>query len=48
MQADETPMFLSLATALKLYLGRQIEDENIVRASELFHQYLLIYRRVST
>jgi hypothetical protein len=47
MQADEVPMFLALATALKLYLGRQVTDDSIDRASSLFYDYLLTYRRVS-
>jgi hypothetical protein len=47
MQANEMPMFLALATALKLYLGCQVTDESIDRASSLFHDYLLTYCRVS-
>jgi hypothetical protein len=46
MQPDEVDMFLSLATALKLYLGRYITDDSIDRASTLFYSYLLTYRRV--
>jgi hypothetical protein len=47
MHANEVSLFLSLATALKLYLGRQINEDNIVRASSLLQEYLLVYRRVS-
>jgi hypothetical protein len=47
MHADEVSLFLSLSTALKLYLGRQIDEDSINRASSLFHEYLLVYRRVS-
>jgi hypothetical protein len=47
MQPDEIPMFLALATALKIYLGRQVTDESIDRASSLFYSYLVTYRRVS-
>jgi hypothetical protein len=47
MQASEIPMFLALATALKLYLGRQITDDSIDRASALFYDYLCAYRSVS-
>jgi hypothetical protein len=47
MQAEEVPMFLALATALKLYLSRELTDNSINRASALFYDYLLAYRRVS-
>jgi hypothetical protein len=47
MQPQEIPMFLALATALKIYLGRQVTDKSIDRASSLFYSYLLAYRRVS-
>jgi hypothetical protein len=48
MQADEIHLFLCLSTALKLYLGRQINEDSIARANELFHEYLTLYRRVSS
>jgi hypothetical protein len=48
MQAGEISLFLSLSTALRLYLGRRIDEDYIVRASNLFQDYLLAYRRVST
>jgi hypothetical protein len=47
MQADEVSMFLALSTALKIYLGCQVTDNSINRASALFHDYLVTYRRVS-
>jgi hypothetical protein len=47
MHADEVSLFLSLLTALKLYLDRQIDEDSINCASSLFHKYLLVYRRVS-
>jgi hypothetical protein len=47
MHADKVSLFLLLATALKLYLGRQIDEDGIVRASKLFQDYLLLYCRVS-
>jgi hypothetical protein len=48
MQADEVTLFLSLFTSLKLYLGRQIDEEDIDRADALLQQYLQIYCQVST
>jgi hypothetical protein len=47
MHADKVSLFLLLATALELYLGHQIDEDSIVRASKLFQDYLLLYCRVS-
>jgi hypothetical protein len=47
MHANEIPLFLSLSAALKLYLGCQVNEDAIIRANELFHDCLVVYRRVS-
>lgn len=47
MQRDEPRMFLHLATAMKLFMGRSI-DENVMKKAQ-FHleKYLLYFRQVS-
>ncbi|GBE87456.1 hypothetical protein SCP_1101320 [Sparassis crispa] len=46
MQQDEPINFLCLATAVKLFLGRSITDDLVVRALDLLQDYLLEFRTV--
>jgi hypothetical protein len=47
MQAEEVPMFLALATALKLYLSWELTDNSISQVLSLLYDYLLVYWCVS-
>ncbi|TFK52768.1 hypothetical protein OE88DRAFT_1296612 [Heliocybe sulcata] len=46
LDPEEPGMFLGFATALKLLLGRSIDERTIVRALELLQDYLLQYREI--
>jgi hypothetical protein len=47
MQSKEVCMFLSLATALKLYLGCDLTDQTVDCTFTLLHDYLITYCCVS-
>ncbi len=47
MQKDEPRMFLHLATAMKLFMGRSINEEVVKKAQYHLQKYLLYFWQVS-
>jgi hypothetical protein len=46
MQAEEPRNFLRFATSLKLFIGRRVTDDMLIRAASLLHAYLEEFKRV--